>query len=343
MLFGHGSDIYKYQKTIIADFSSNVWYKGIPAELVKHLRNQIQNIIHYPEPDAGSLSDKIAQLHGINKQDVLITNGATEAFYLLTQVYSGFDSYIIYPSFAEYEDSCKIFNHKLHYIGNTAFNINISLDTPSLLWMGNPNNPDGTVTPPEEIEYLCKKNPDTVFIVDEAYAELCEKFDSVINMVNEFSNLVVVRSLTKTFAIPGIRLGYMVGPTKIIEKTKSVKIPWSVNMLAIEAGNFILSDYHNLLPDKEIVVYESKILQQELTNIPELEVTPSGCNYFLVRLKKGKAADLKQYLIDKHGLLIRDASNFRGLNESHFRIAVQRPEFNTLLVNAIKQRINSNT
>lgn len=347
MLFGHGSDLYKYQREIVADFSSNVWYKGMPEQLVRHLENQIQKIVHYPEPDAGSLSEKLAQLHGVNAETVLVTNGATEAFYLLAQLYVGFDSYIVYPSFAEYEDACKTFNHKLHYIYNTTLDIKKPTKSNSLLWLGNPNNPDGKITPRQDIEYLCGHNPDTIFIVDEAYGELCDKFNSVINLVSEYRNLIVVHSLTKAFAIPGIRLGYMVGFEGTIEKIKSIKMPWSVNTIAIEAGNFILADFHRLLPDKKTMLYESKILQQKLANIHDpagghpLEVTPSECNYFLVRLKKGKAANLKQYLIHQHGLLIRDASNFRGLHESHFRVAIQRPEYNTLLVKAIINWINN--
>ena len=343
MLFGHGSDIHQYKDTIIADFSSNVWYKGLHKELTNYLESKLQNIVHYPEPDAGELSKKIAKLHGVSNKNVLVTNGATEAFYLLAQLYSRFYSNILYPAFAEYEDACKSFNHTLHYVNNTEFDLNTYIKTPSLFWLGNPNNPDGKITSRKDIENLCANNPNVIFIIDEAYAELCDKFESVINLVDKYNNLIVVRSLTKAFSIPGIRLGYMVGSTKIIDKIKSIKIPWSVNTLAIEAGNFIISDYHSLLPNKKILAYECKALQNEFLNIPELEIIPSDCNYFLVRLTKGKASDLKQFLIKKYGLLIRDASNFRGLNESYFRIAIQKPEFNTQLVNAIKQWIKNNS
>ena len=341
MLFGHGSDIYKYQETVIADFSSNVWYKGMHGNLIRHLQDKVSNIVHYPAPDAGKLSKKIADLHNLNHQNLLVTNGATEAFYLLAQLHAGLNSYIIYPGFAEYEDACKIYNHKLDYVCNAEFHTKILFKQHTLVWIGNPNNPDGKVISKENILTLCKNNPDTIFIVDEAYAELCRKFDSVIHPVDKLNNLIVVRSLTKAFAIPGIRLGYMAAPEKIIEKAKTVKMPWSVNMLAIEAGYFILADYYNLLPEKDIVVKESKTLQEELACIPGIKIYPSECNYFLGSIENGKACDLKQFLLENFGLLIRDASNFRGLDGSFFRIAVQKPEFNILLVNAIKQWINN--
>jgi threonine-phosphate decarboxylase len=342
MLFGHGNDIYKYKETVIADFSSNVWYKGMQESLIRHLQDKVSNIVHYPEPDAGKLSKKIADLHGLGHQNILVTNGATEAFYLLAQLNAGLNSYIVYPGFAEYEDACKIYNHKLHYLCNVEFHAEISLKQHAMVWIGNPNNPDGKVISKENILTLCKNNPDTIFIVDEAYAELCWKFDSVIHPVNKLNNLIVVRSLTKAFAIPGIRLGYMVAPVKIIEKAKTVKMPWSVNMPAIEAGNFILADYYNMLPEKNIVAKESKTLQKELACIPGIKIHPSDCNYFLGSIENGKACDLKQFLLKSYGLLIRDASNFRGLNVSYFRIAIQKPEFNILLINAIKQWIRNN-
>ena len=340
MLFGHGSDIHQYKDTIIADFSSNVWYEGMHKELTNYLESKLQNIVHYPEPDAGELSKKIAKLHGISNQNVLVTNGATEAFYLLAQLYSGFYSNILYPAFAEYEDACKSFNHTLHYFNNTEFDPNIYIKTASLFWLGNPNNPDGKVTSKKDIKNLCKNNPNVIFIIDEAYAELCDKFESVINLVDKYNNLIVVRSLTKAFSIPGIRLGYMVGSIKIIDKVKSIKIPWSVNLLAIEAGDFILNNYNNLLPKKNLVTIESKKLQKEFSKNPELNIIPSDCNYFLASIKNRKACDLKQFLIEEYGFLIRDASNFRGLNNSHFRIASQKPELNIKLVEAVNQWLN---
>lgn len=339
MLKGHGSDIHSYKFPIIADFSSNVWYEGISVGLTNHLNDKIHNIIHYPSPDADKLSGKIAKLHDIDYNNVLVTNGATEAFYLLAQLYAGINSYIVYPSFAEYEDACKIFNHSLNFILNSEFKTDIRFNKSSLVWLGNPNNPDGKILSKDSIEYFCKNNQDTLFIIDEAYVELSDKCDTSIQLILEYENIIIVRSLTKSFAIPGIRLGYVAASTKIIKKLKMIKMPWSVNFLAIEAGDFILNDYYNLLPKNDIVTTKSKKLQKELSKFSELNITPSDCNYFLANIKNGIASDLKQFLIEEYNFLIRDASNFRGLNNSYFRIAAQKPEFNKMLVQAIKQWI----
>ena len=336
MLKGHGSDIYNYNSSIIADFSSNVWYDGMPEGLVGFLSEKFQNIIHYPSPDAEELSIKLANLHRISSNNVLATNGATEAFYLLAQLYFGVNSYIRYPSFSEYEDAARIFNHTLNFISHSEFESTVKYKKDSMVWIGNPNNPDGKITPVDHIKILCKENPACCFIIDEAYVDLSDKCDSSIRLIPDYGNLVIVKSLTKSFAIPGLRLGYLVASSKIIEKLKAIKMPWSVNTLAIEAGNYILSDYDNFLPKKDTVTIESKKLQKKLSQLSDIKITLSDCNYFLASVVNRKVSELKQFLIDEHGFLIRDASNFRGLNESHFRIAAQKPEFNDTLVRAIK-------
>lgn len=342
MLKGHGSDLHNYSAKIIADFSSNVWYEGLPEGLSDFLSDKIKNLIHYPSPDAEELSVKIANLHNVNQENILVTNGATEAFYLLAQLYSGVNSFIVYPSFSEYQDASKIFNHNVNFISHLEFDSIEKYSKNSLIWIGNPNNPDGKITSVEFIETICKNNPSCCFIIDEAYVDLSEQCESSIRLISDLENIVIVKSLTKTFTIPGIRLGYIVASSNIIDRLKSIKMPWSVNSLAIEAGNFILSNYESLLPKKEAVAFESIKLQKILAKIPEIKVVQSNCNYFLASISTKTASDLKMYLIDNYGFLIRDASNFVGLDKSYFRIAAQKPELNIKLIEAIKNWIKIN-
>jgi threonine-phosphate decarboxylase len=339
MIKGHGNDILNCECPLVADFSSCVCSEGMPKGLMNYLQKEMSIIIHYPSPDAAPLATKIAHFHHLDNDNVLVTNGSTEAFYLLAQLFSKYDSYIPYPSFSEYEDACRIFNHHIHFIKNDQHFLDSRFNSNSLFWLGNPNNPDGKITSAKEILDLCEKNPNTFFIVDEAYGDLCDGFHSVLQYIQDFDNLIVIKSLTKTFSIPGLRLGYVLASEKIINKLLKIKMPWSVNSLAIEAGNFIMDNYSSLLPNKELIIKDSQFLQQELAKMPELIVTASNVNYFLCSIKKGKASDLNQFLITEFGFLIRNASNFRGLTESHFRIATQQPQFNALLIKAIQQWI----
>ncbi len=336
MLHGHGNDIYKYRNKIIADFSSNVVYGGISKELEQHLIENIKNIANYPEPDAESLKSKIAAFYNLDYNNVIVNNGSTESFYLLAQLFQRKESVIITPSFSEYEDACRIHNHKLKFISNSELNHDTKFES-DMVWIGNPNNPDGKVISNDIILKFCTNNPECSFIIDEAYAELCKDYKSCIHLINEVSNLVVIRSLTKVFALPGIRLGYVLTNEHIQKQLQAIKIPWTVNSLAIEAGKHIMDNYSQFLPDINLFLNQSKQLQKQLSEIEELEIINSDCNYFLVKLKIGKSNILKDYLINNYGLLIRDASNFNGLNDSYIRIAVQQETLNNKLVEAIKQ------
>lgn len=339
MIYGHGSDIHQYSN-IVADFSSNVWYKGIPQGLKEHLCSKIDTLIYYPEPDAGSLAEEIAQLHKLKKQNVLVCNGTTEAFYLLAQVFAQHQSYIPIPSFSEYEDACRVFGHAVFFLNNNVDFSAIQLPASSVFWLGNPNNPDGKIRKTQEIQALCEKHPDSYFVVDEAYGDLCHGFVSMIPFVGKIKNLIVVKSLTKTFAIPGLRLGYVLASADIIQKLLQIKIPWTVNSLAIEAGHFIVQHYADFLPDTVSLLQESLDFQQQLAAIAGVEVQASVCNFFLAKLQHHTALQLKQRLMLQHGLLIRDAANFKGLSPQHFRVSIQKEEHNCLFIQHIKNTIS---
>lgn len=334
MINGHGNDWHLYRGRIVTDFSSNVVPSGIDASLSAHLAQCIHLLANYPEPDAATLAAKLAAHHGVDSDCVMVTNGSAEAFYLLAHHFSGGQSQVAIPAFAEYEDAASAHNHTLSFVAGSDITATTQF-TAGVVWLGNPNNPDGRVLSPEFIAELCKQNPKTHFIVDEAYAALCPDFRSVISLVDMLPNLIVVRSLTKVFAIPGLRLGYIVANRNLVKLLWNIKMPWSVNALAAEAGCFIADNYQALLPDVSSLAQSCASLQSALRSVDGVEVTLSGTNYLLARLTKGSAAQLKQYLVEQHGLLIRNASNFRGLSPAHFRVATQGEQKDSALVAAI--------
>lgn len=333
MMYGHGNELSLYNSEIIADFSSNVSFEPVSPRLIKYLANELSCINSYPEPDAASLIHKLAKHHQVTKENLLITNGSCEAFYLLARIFQKKHSLIPVPSFSEYEDACKVNNHQISFIDNKELTDKFSEF--DLVWIGNPNNPDGKTIPKEEIEHFSKASPNVYFIIDEAYAELCAGFESSISLTNDHDNLIVIRSLTKTFSIPGIRIGYVMATQAIIKNLKKFIIPWNVNALAIKAGNFILDEYNFLIPDINKILNNSFQLQTRLNEIKILEVMQSKCNYFLVHLLKGKSDELKEYLIKEKSVLIRDASNFKGLDKSWIRIATQKTAQNNLLYESL--------
>lgn len=335
MLHGHGNDIFNAKHPVKADFSSNVVPTGMHPELTAHLMASIHSAANYPESDSTTLCKAIANVENIKPENIVVTNGSTEAFYLTAQLFGNSSSVITIPSFSEYEDAAKSHRHQLSFLPLNHLHKSYKT-TAKCLWLGNPNNPDGSITASETILSVCHGNPESVVIVDEAYTHLCNSHDALLKLCPLPANLIVIRSLTKAFAIPGLRLGYMVAHRIICEKIRKIKMPWSVNCLAQQAGLFIVQNHQMLLPSTQALVAESLRLQKALAHLPDIEVTPSECNYFLGRLKKRTAAQLKETLLQNHGFLIRDASNFRGLQSGHFRIAANTPEQNNHLINAIQ-------
>ena len=331
MLQGHGDDSYRY-KNIVADFSSNVWYGGEPAGLKQAIFNSWESINHYPEVASESLVNKIADHHNLTPNQVLVSNGSTESIYLIAQAFRNKRTLVISPSFSEYHDACKMHGHDINFLDwdNLAENMLLDYD---LVILGNPNNPTGLVF--ANLTELINYNPNVIFAVDEAFIEFTLAATSIIESIQQFKNLIVMRSLTKIYAIPGLRLGYVAASEQLIKKLNNFMLPWAVNAFAIVAGHFIFDNYEKfklpllqLLGDKEIFIKQLEALQ--------FTVRPSNTHFFIVETNSESATRLKEFLTTEFNLLIRDASNFRGLSERCFRLATLQPEKNELLIEALK-------
>ncbi len=330
MISGHGDDSFRLNKPVKADFSSNVWYGGPSPELLRHLQQNIYRIGNYPEPDAANLCLKIAGYHRVKSSQVLAFNGSVDAFYTIALAFRGKHSAILSPAFSEYEDACRMHQHRISF-----FSSDEDLPAVDLCWVGNPNNPDGHIFSFSEIEAFLGKHPENVLIVDEAYAGFIPEFRSAIELTDRFENLIVVRSLTKCCAIPGLRLGYAITSEKIAAKLWKFQQPWSVNALAQLAGKFLIeNDIPNQLDHLEIMRL-SQCLQKSIDQLDGFRVVHSQAPFFLVEMQTGIAAKLKEFLIQQHGILIRDAANFRGLNERFFRVCIRSEADNALLLKGL--------
>lgn len=333
MLNGHGDDI---QYNVAANFSSNVFYGGAHDELIAHLRSSLYKINRYPEVIATSLQEGIATQHQVSPQQVIPVNGAIEAIYLIAQAFQEGNTTLFYPSFSEYEDACHLHRHAITFLP-----FEILLNQPEfdsgLVFICNPNNPTGTALEREKMQQMIKANPGTIFVIDEAYEAFTNKETSCMPLLEQLNNLIVIKSLTKQFSIPGLRLGYIVSHSQLINKLLPYKMPWTVNALAIEAGLFIVKNLISKpFPVKELIA-DTAWLSAQISSMAEIVVFPSDTSFFLCKLKQGNAAELKDYLINRHGILIRDASNFRGLSAGYFRIATQSRIHNQALVQALQQ------
>ena len=314
MLIGHGDDAYQYTH-IVSDFSSNICAGRSHQALMGYLASRPDLVSHYPEPEAWSLERMIAGQHGLSPEQVIVTNGATEAIYLIAQAFP-LHADIPRPTFSEYEDACDIFPR--------------TADEHRMLWLCNPNNPTGDVYDQSVIEQMVAKYD--LVVVDQSYEYYTDQFIMNPRWAARIPNLIQIHSLTKTYCVPGLRLGYITAHASLTEHLRHYLRPWSVSALSIEAGKFLLSnDELRCIPD----LNEAQRLRDMLQQIEGIITQETHTNFMLCQTEFGTAAQLKDFLARNHSMLIRDASNFRGLTARHFRVAAQTPAENDALVSAI--------
>jgi threonine-phosphate decarboxylase len=336
MLHGHGDDGYRQAHKIVADFSTNVWYGGEPTGLKDYVFSQWPSINRYPEVLAESLASRVAAHHGVPPAQVLVSSGTTESIYLVAQAWAGQRTTILTPAFAEYEDACRLHGHQLRFLPWEELRPDTLLSS-DLVFICNPNNPTGSVLTAAAVASLLAANSSTVFVLDEAFIEFTTSVETLIPLLARFDNLLIMRSLTKAYAIPGLRLGYVVASAALIARLTAGKAPWTVSALAAAAGNFIFEHFAAVQPPVGQLLADRAAFASQLAQAADLLIEPSHTHYFVAKLPQGTAANLKQWLLARHGLLIRDASNFRTLSPAHFRVSTQRPTDNLLLINALHE------
>lgn len=336
MIYGHGDDIYQINGEIKANFSSNVWMKGPSPQLLDAIRQMADVVSHYPEPNAQPLREALAEHHRLRPENFIVHNGTTESIYQLGQCFQDTSATILIPTFAEYEDAAKINRIRCHFLAWEDLPEE-SLFSTDLVFICNPNNPTGHQLALATLEHWLRNHPQVIFIIDEAYYAFARHPRSAIHWVNTHQNLIILRSLTKRFAVPGLRLGYVAASSPLIDQLEIYKIPWSVNAFALRTGCYIMHHHKDLLPPMSALLEETMWLRQQIDDLAGYQCQSSHTSFFLVHTSRGKAVDLKDYLIREHQLLIRNADNFRGLDSHTFRLATQTHSHNVLLLNALAQ------
>lgn len=338
MIEGHGDDIYHYEAGMVRmNFSTNIFQHADHTALKAYLADHFDVLNNYPEPQPHSLERIIAQQLDISPEAVMVTNGATEAIYLIAHLYHHSLSIIPQPTFSEYADACRINHHIISYEHSNDLK---ELSNQRVYWICNPNNPTGNVMTKGIIEYLARRSPRHTFVVDQSYEDYTKESLIEPKEVMKCRNLLVLHSLSKRFAIPGLRIGYVTGHPDTIALLRSQSHPWSVSALAIEAGKFLLRRNEPVIPDLADYLQETERLRTNLRKIEGIRVYSTKTNFMLCDIEPATSTKLKFYLVQEHGILIRDCANFMGLSDHFFRVATQRPEENDILVDAIRQFIS---
>jgi len=353
----HGGDLYKTARSFgigeeaILDFSANINSLGLSQELRRVLLESIDKLVNYPDPMCNELREEISVYLSVPKESIIAGNGASEMIHLLFDVLQPRKVLMPAPCFAEYERSANIFGAEICYYRlkeEDGFRLDIhdlfsyvTNHTDTIL-LCNPNNPTSALIPGEDllemIQYAESRNVNV--IIDEAFIELTVggNSNSVVEYLNSCKNLYIIRALTKILAVPGLRLGYALGDPAIVGKMWDRKIPWSVNTFACGIGKVLNSCPEYLLATAAWLEEEKEWLYNELTKISSLKIYKPDTNFVLIKIldKNLNAAALKALMISK-GILIRDACNFKFLDDKYVRVAVKERKANSELVKALKE------
>lgn len=343
--YGHGGDLrsatelFGVDEERLLDFSSNMNPLGPPQAVAEIVSHYMQHITKYPDPASRQLRAAIASKHQIDTEEVLVGNGAAELIDLIVRYWQPKRAAILAPSFIEYEQALQKAGCDITFIESNAeddFTPNeqqlaelIKQQSVELYLLGHPNNPTGQLLSVKTVTELLQS--DAIVVLDEAFLDFHQNEDELtwISKVHSNRNLFVIRSMTKFYSIPGIRLGYIVGAAHSLQEMKQIQYPWSVNSLAQHIGQAVLQDDVFANQSKEWLVEEVAWMYNQLTAI-HVKPFHTVTNYILVDLSYGYdiTAPALQHLMGLQGVLIRDASTFRGLNSSYIRLAIKSRQDN---------------
>ena len=319
----HGGDIYRNQVRL--DFSVNVNPFGMPDGVEESLHEAVSSVQEYPDMEALALKESIAEKLAVPEEKLLFGNGASELLMAVVHALHPTKIMIPSPSFYGYQHAAKASGSQViplmlkeengFLLTEESFTV-LEQERPELLILANPNNPTGVLTSKEYLKQLLEKcrKTNTWLLLDECFIEFCEGQDSMLSEIGKENRLLLLRAFTKSFAIPGVRLGYL-------------------SIFAQKAGQACLSsDNEDYLTETvRYVKRERQFLTEELQQMG-IRVFPGKANFLLLYCEE----NLYEKLL-RRGILIRDCSNFEGLSEGYYRIAVKRHEENLQLLEAIKE------
>lgn len=321
----------------VLDFSASINPLGPPAGVLRALRRALASVAHYPDPGCTELRARLAALHGVNPGQVVVGNGSSELIHALPRALRARRAAIAEPTYTEYLRASLAAGSDVEHWLAEGDDFAVGPFDPrgaDLVWLCNPNNPTGHLWPRPTILSWVEAFPPTVFAVDEAFLPFRgdEAAVSVVSAVERLPNLVALRSLTKLYALPGLRLGYAVASPELAGRLRDQLAPWSVNALAQAAGVAALDDADFLRRTRAWAETEGDFLNRRLADLTEnLRAVPSRAVFVLLRLHGISAARLTAALRER-GILVRDASNFVGLDGRYVRVALRSPGDNRRLV-----------
>jgi adenosylcobyric acid synthase len=331
----------------ILDFSANINPLGPPEGFRPLISARTGDLVHYPDPECTDLVAAFSVRYGVSPEEILMGNGSTELLFLLPQILGKGRALIPVPAYLDYARAAELaglaveplpLREEAGFAPDLAA-IEAKLTGDEILFLGRPNNPTGRMIPAAALRESAARHPETAFVIDEAFADFAPEAESLIASGRP-GNIIILKSLTKFYAMPGLRLGGVVATPEQIRRLRGRMPPWSVNTLAQAAGAAGLRDRAYAEETLRFVRDRREELVAALGRLPGLTVYPGAANFLLLRSDHGKldAPEIAWSLLSD-GIAVRDCSNFTGLDRRFFRIAVRTAAENDRLLRALQKAL----
>ena len=352
----HGSDIekicevYHLNQKDIVKFGANVNPLGLSENVKKQLASRLDILSSYPDRDYTTLRSTISEYCNIPAEFILPGNGSSELIALLIQERNPKHTLILGPTYSEYSRELSFSGSTQEYYhlreeDNFVLNVDDLCQTLEenydFLIICNPNNPTSSAINKEDlrklITFCAAKN---IFVmIDETYVEFTPDINEItaVTLTKEFTNLMVLRGVSKFYAAPGMRLGYgITGNLEFLKKMKEKQVPWSLNSLGALAGELMLKDKDYIRRTRELILSERNRLLHALETIPTYKTYPAYANFILLKIQKTGLTSYDVFdACIRQGLMIRDCSSFECLDGEYIRFCIMTPKDNTRLLNIL--------
>lgn len=353
----HGGNIekaareYRLAQGKLIDFSANINPLGIPGRIQKVICKALDSTDRYPDPEYSELRKALSSLYGVKPHNILVDNGSISLVYLIPRALGLKRPLVPIPAFSEYEKSvCLAGGQPVFLKPFKDFSLDIDnlirlLKGRDSLYIGNPNNPTGLSIAKDDLLRIVHAAEDkkAMVIIDEAFIEFTDNYarNTLIKEAPRSENLIVIRSMTKYFAMAGLRLGAAIAHKGIISRLKKFQPPWQVNSVAVRVAIELIKDKRYISDSFTLMKRERNFLHASLAAFPALRAWQPSSNFIfcMIKDKTLPAAHLRNSLARK-GILIRDCANFRGLNKYYFRVAVRTRQENLKLLKGLREALN---
>ncbi|XJZ28675.1 threonine-phosphate decarboxylase CobD [Bacillota bacterium Lsc_1132] len=353
--YGHGGDLltahqlFNKDSSQFLDFSANINPLGPPARVIGLLKERLETIVHYPDPAHRVLKQKLAKKHSVSPEHILIGNGAAECIALVLLGLQPQTVGVIYPCFSEYEQLALSYGAKIKTcFGKLALDFKPArsellqlISETDLVFIGHPNNPTGIMYSMEELVEMAEQadQTNTYLVIDEAFIDFLpnQKQNTLLQELEKFKHVLLIRSMTKFYAIPGLRLGYVISRPALISKLQGKQVTWSVNQMALVAGEACLEETEYEGETIALVQEQRGSIKRSIEENLGWIVFPGQANFLLVRLTEKITSAELQWKMGQKGILIRSCSMYPGLTNKDFRIAIRTEQENHYLIQAFNE------